>query len=631
MIKIHKYISVVLLASSFHAWSECADESNNKRTDKDITILEGSLELSEKFDITFESATSNKNNLEFQDLKVTSCENSSAWSLVAEQATYNDEEESLTIENTKLKVFDLPIFWLGEVTIDDSDSVNVPNFGITDSKIDISYKFKNKTENTMFVLEPIYAKSSFGASMNFDYEDDENYFSFQTLGINDDDKSWVYDIDANINLTNSLSLNIDYSDFSGESLIQTYGHKYLDTNRRSLDLEQTFGLNFLYKNRSFSLQSTNYANFSFLRPISSKKDFFLYERFFKFDGWNVNISSEYARFTNNLLNQFEFPFEQINSANREVRDIDISRSVKTDKLSYIFQFFSSFKTYDFNNGSSSKELESSNYVLKQEFSFTDDGNFKIGGIWSNFNDQVSQPLLDSYPINPSPESNISVRPWVGKDRDANFRKIYIYKKGMNKNFMYSISTNLYEKYNYDQESMIFKKFFNKKPLFFSLMTRNKKLNFYAMGNYSYEKSKFLGLMAGVRYSDDSTKFSLGKSELVPSSFPLKPLHNYVLKFKKDFDSFSIFSRAQYEIEDGELNESILGVEWSYDCLRLRFSFEKAKFFPNGLEVNDQISYMQNIYLTNPAVKNNLSFEFELIGLTNVLTPIDNIIENGLFN
>jgi len=36
MIKIHKYISVVLLASSFHAWSECADESNNKRTDKDI-------------------------------------------------------------------------------------------------------------------------------------------------------------------------------------------------------------------------------------------------------------------------------------------------------------------------------------------------------------------------------------------------------------------------------------------------------------------------------------------------------------------------------------------------------------------------------------------------------------------
>ncbi len=61
------------------------------------------------------------------------------------------------------------------------------------------------------------------------------------------------------------------------------------------------------------------------------------------------------------------------------------------------------------------------------------------------------------------------------------------------------------------------------------------------------------------------------------------------------------------------------------------SFEKAKLFQVGAESNNEFSYMQNIYLTNPAVKNNLSFEFELIGLTNVLTPIDNIIENGLFN
>jgi hypothetical protein len=104
-----------------------------------------------------------------------------------------------------------------------------------------------------------------------------------------------------------------------------------------------------------------------------------------------------------------------------------------------------------------------------------------------------------------------------------------------------------------------------------------------------------------------------------------------VKFKKDFDSFSLFSRAQYEIDDKSLNESVFGIEWIYDCLRLRLSFEKAKFFPVGAESNNEFSYMQNIYLTNPAVKNNLSFEFELIGLTNVLTPIDNIIENGLFN
>ena len=631
MIKIHKYISVVLLASSFHAWSECADESNNKRTDKDITILEGSLELSEKFDITFESATSKKNNLEFQDLKVTSCENSSAWSLVAEQATYNDEVKSLTIENTKLKVFDLPIFWLGEVTIDDSDSVNVPNFGITDSKIDISYKFKNKTENTMFVLEPIYAKSSFGASMNFDYEDGENFFSFQTLGINDDDKSWVYDLDANINLTDSLSLNIDYSDFSGESLIQNYGHKYLDTNRRSLDLEQSFGLNFQHRNRSFSLQSTNYVNFGFLRPVSHTKDFFLYERFFKVNGWGLSLATEYSQFENNLTSEYQLPYQQTLSADREVRDVSITRSFNSNNFSYNVEFFSSFKTYEYDIEATSVNTDSQNYVLKQEVSFKNDGEFKIGAIWSNFNDQSEQPLLDSYPINPSPESNIAVRPWVGKDRDANFRKIYLYKKGMNQNFMYSISTNLYEKYNYDQEDMIFSKFFSKKPIFFSLMTRNKNFNIYAMGNYSYEESKFMGLTAGFRYSDNSTKFSLGKSEIIPSSYPLKPLHNYVMKFKKDFDYFSLFSRVQYEIDDKSLNESVFGIEWIYDCLRLRLSFEKAKFFPVGAESNNEFSYMQNIYLTNPAVKNNLSFEFELIGLTNVLTPIDNIIENGLFN
>ncbi len=631
MIKIHKYISVVLLASSFHAWSECADESNHNRTDKDITILQGSLELSEKFDITFESASSNKNNLELQDLKVTSCENSSAWSLVAEQATYNDEVKSLTIENTKLKVFDLPIFWLGKVTIDDSDSVNIPNFGITDSKIDISYKFENKTDRTKFALEPIYTKSSFGASMNFDYKDEKKFISFQTLGINDDDNSWVYDIDANINITDTLSVNIDYSDFSGNSLIQNYGHRYLDTNRRSLDLKKSYGMNYLYKNRSFALQSVNFVNFGFFRPVSHSKDFFLYERFFRFNDWKINISTEYAKFENNLINQFQLPYKQIIAADRKIRDIDVNKTVKANGLDYTFQLLSSFKIYEVSDELSFNKLETRNYILKQEFSFLDNGQFKIGVIWSNFNDQLAQPLLDSYPINSSPESNISVRPWAGKDRDANFRKIYIYKKGSNKNFVYSFSTNLYEKYNYDQSSEIFDNFFGNKPIFFSLATRNENFNIYASGNYSLDKSQFIGLNAGFSYVDESTLLSIGKSEILQPSYPLKPLDNYVMKFKKDFDSFSLFSRAQYEIDDKSLNESVFGVEWRYDCFRFRLSYEKAKFFPSGIETNSNIDYAQNIYLTNPAVKNNLSFEFELIGLTNVLTPIDNIIENGLFN
>ena len=94
----------------------------------------------------------------------------------------------------------------------------------------------------------------------------------------------------------------------GESLIQNYGHKYLDTNRRSLDLEQSFGLNFQHRNRSFSLQSTNYVNFGFLRPVSHTKDFFLYERFFKVNGWGLSLATEYSQFENNLTSEYQLIF-----------------------------------------------------------------------------------------------------------------------------------------------------------------------------------------------------------------------------------------------------------------------------------------------------------------------------------
>ena len=59
--------------------------------------------------------------------------------------------------------------------------------------------------------------------------------------------------------------------------------------------------------------------------------------------------------------------------------------------------------------------------------------------------------------------------------------------------------------------------------------------------------------------------------------------------------------------------------------------ERARFFPFVDPNYAEMSYYDLIYLTNPKVKNNLSFEFELVGLTNILTPIDNIINNGLFN
>ena len=232
---------------------------------------------------------------------------------------------------------------------------------------------------------------------------------------------------------------------------------------------------------------------------------------------------------------------------------------------------------------------------------------------------------------PSPESNISLSSWVGKDRSSSSRKFFIYKNWSNSTFDLSISTNLYEKYNFDQENNIFKKFYDKKPIFFSAKTKNENLNFFAKGNYSYEKSDFMGLMAGIEYMDNKTYLSLQKNNIVPSSYPLLPLDNYVLKFKRDFSDFQIFSRAQYSEEEEIINENIFGLQWEYDCFKFRLSMERARFFPFVDPDFAETSYFDLIYLTNPKVKNNLSFEFELVGLTNILTPIDNIINDGLFN
>ena len=179
--------------------------------------------------------------------------------------------------------------------------------------------------------------------------------------------------------------------------------------------------------------------------------------------------------------------------------------------------------------------------------------------------------------------------------------------------------------------MILKKLYAKKPIFLSINIKNKNFNLFANGNYSYEKSDFMAQMVGMKYTDSKTYFSFQKNNLIPSSYPLQPLDNYVLKFKRDFDNFQVFSRAQYSKKEKTLNENILGIQWQYDCLRLRLSMERARFFPFVDPDYGEMSYYDLIYLTNPKVKNNLSFEFELVGLTNILTPIDNIINNGLFN
>ena len=625
MLKVHNWFLLVLLSTSSLINSEC----HEGETVNSLEIRNGQMEVGENSIVKFESAITTEEKLELKNVEVTTCAESSVWSLGAENATFNESNRDLTIENAKLKIFNLPVFWIGEVSLSESDSFSVPNLGITNSSLDISYKFKNKTENSLFKVEPIYSDSSLGLSLSFEYDDEKNNLEFDSLTMGDDDSSWAYNLDAQINFNEFISLDVDYSDFSGNSLIQNYGFRYLDLKRRSLDLKQSVDLSMIYENRNFSFSSNSFKNIGSLRPVSHSKDFFLYERFYSVYGWDLEMSSEYAKFKSNIPSSLNMPYQIFNEVDRTVRNIKLSKSFSENKFNHEYELLFSSREYDIHD--SQEELDSSDFSLRQSFSLLEDRSLKIGFIWSTFSDQHELPLLDSYPINPSPESNISLNPWVGKDRDANMRKVFIYKKGMNEFFKYSVATNLYEKYNYGEENMIFKKFFNKKPIFFSLSTNNKNFNVFTMGNYSYEKKKFMGLMGGLRYMDEKTRFSIQKNKIVPSSYPLKTLDNYVMKFKRDFNSFSLFSRAQYAKEDKSLNENILGVEWAYDCLKLRVSFERAKFFPFLDADYTNAPYDEHIYLTNPKVKNNLSFEFELIGLSNLLTPIDNIIEYGLFN
>ena len=434
----------------------------------DVQIKNGDIDLSKDINLTFDEARSNENELELKNVKVTSCKNSSVWALTAENAQLLDEK--LTIQNTKLRIFDVPIFWLGEVSLNEDESFNIPNLGVTDSNLDISYKFKTNTENSQFVLEPIYSKSSFGLSLDFAFDDGNNNFNFQSLALDDDNSSWVYDIDSTLNLNEFISLTLDDSDLSGNSLIQNYGYRYLDINRRSLDLKQSIGLSFQKDNRNISIFSDDFINIGGLRPVSHSKDFLIYERFFNINGWLLDLSSEYAKFANNTSEDVMMPYPIFDNVERISRDIGISRNFMFDSFGYAANFLISSREYDLKD--TGETSNSNSFATSHVFSILEDRSLKFGFLWSSFQDENSLPILDSYPILPSPESNISLNPWVGKDRGTNSRKIFLNKSWKTSLFNLSVSTNFYEKYNFKNESMIFKKFYDKKPIFFSINTKN---------------------------------------------------------------------------------------------------------------------------------------------------------------
>ena len=52
----------------------------------------------------------------------------------------------------KLKLYNIPIFWLGNISLDKDKEINIPNFGIVMIlNFDFSYKFEGGNENAMFI------------------------------------------------------------------------------------------------------------------------------------------------------------------------------------------------------------------------------------------------------------------------------------------------------------------------------------------------------------------------------------------------------------------------------------------------------------------------------------------------
>ena len=170
--------------------AENCDESG----DANIIIESGNIDLSEEINLSFDTAKSNDENLELKNIKVTSCSKSEVWKITAESAEIKDE--NIIIQNTKLRIFNVPVFWLGEVNLNDEDSFTFPSLGITDSNLDISYKFKTRGENSEFILEPIYTNSSAGLSVDYKFDNGISNFYFDSLALDDENSSWVVQLDS---------------------------------------------------------------------------------------------------------------------------------------------------------------------------------------------------------------------------------------------------------------------------------------------------------------------------------------------------------------------------------------------------------------------------------------------------
>ena len=618
-------------------YSEC----NKSDSESSISVDSGNLTTASGASINFEKAQIKDNIYTLNNVEFNTCDASSIWKVAAEDAEYNQEGSKLKIKDARIEVFNVPIFWTGNIEIGESESINVPNLGITDSEFDLSYKFITKSDNSKLEIEPIYTNSKFGLSLDYIFSGEKTNSRLQTFLIDDADSSWVYRLNSKINITEKLHAYIDYSDFSGTSLIQNYGYKFLNIKRRALDLKQNFGLSLLTNKRLFEIGRESFKNLSLPRPITHEKDFFRYKSLYKFGQWDAIRESEYSKFKiqNNVVllrkilppaDGADFPYLVKQEVDRKKRNISLTNAMQTRSGTLNTTIEGYWNEYTTHYQNMKEDQQFASYAIKQMVELSR-SQVKFGYIFSSFNNQDDSPLLDSYPKNPSPESNISTRLWTGGDRNANQRKIFIYKSGQLGSTNYSLSTNLYEDYNFDGEGITLNNYFNKKPLYFSLQHPIKNFDIAIKGNYSLERNEFMAADLALSYLSSDTLISLERKQLLIPSYPLNELDNYLLKFKRDFTKFTVFGRTQYSIEEQTINENIFGIEWEQNCFRVRLAFERARFFPFTTPNYSNGNYLEQIYLTNPIVKNNLTFEFELVGLTETLKPIERLIQNGIFN
>ena len=286
----------------------------------------------------------------------------------------------------------------------------------------------------------------------------------------------------------------------------------------------------------------------------------------------------------------DFPYLVKQEVDRKKRNISLTNAMQTRSGTLNTTIEGYWNEYTTHYQNMKEDQQFASYAIKQMVELSR-SQVKFGYIFSSFNNQDDSPLLDSYPKNPSPESNISTRLWTGGDRNANQRKIFIYKSGQLGSTNYSLSTNLYEDYNFDGEGITLNNYFNKKPLYFSLQHPIKNFDIAIKGNYSLERNEFMAADLALSYLSSDTLISLERKQLLIPSYPLNELDNYLLKFKRDFTKFTVFGRTQYSIEEQTINENIFGIEWEQNCFRLRLAFERARFFP----FTTQITLMATIW------------------------------------